>query len=229
MINVKQYTNIRRILDELTKHPLLKDLNIEQVVSYVITFTGIFGLPGLYEDKEEKLKIIDYRAKLPCDLISVNQVKDCHTGVCMRSMTDTFLPDYKRDDAHELAFKIQGNVIFTSFKEGEILISYKAIALDEEGYPLLIDNPVYLDCLKQYIKTEEFTMLFDLGKIQGAVLKNAQQQYAWRAGQLHAEFTIPSVSEMESITRMWNTLLPRIKEFDNGFKDLGNREHYKVH
>ena len=128
----------------------------------------------------------------------------------------------------EFAFKTQGRVIYTSFKSGDIIVSYKSVPIDEDGFPLLIDNPVFMRTLELYIKMEEFTTLFDMGKISPAVLQNTQQQYAWSAGQLQSEFTIPSQSEMESISRMWNTLIQRTSEFDNGFSSLGNKEYIKL-
>lgn len=67
-----------------------------------------------------------------------------------------------------------------------------------------------------------------MGKIAPVVLQNTQQQYAWLAGQLQSEFTIPSQSEMESISRMWNTLVQRTSEFNNGFSSLGNKEYIKL-
>lgn len=36
---------------------------------------------------------------------------------------------------------------------------------------------------------------------------------------------IPSVSEMESITNMFNQLIPRVNEFNKGFRHLGDREY----
>ena len=234
MIKEQQYTNIRQILDELHRHPLLNDLTLEQVVSYVISFIGIFGMPKLYQDKEEVLHIENFRAKLPCDLISINQIKECKTGVCLRSMTDNFMPreHYDRSAGYkipqELSFKTQGQVLYVSFKTGDVSVSYKAIPVDKDGFPLLIDNPVFLKALEAYIKREAFTILFDMGKIAPAVLQNTQQQYAWLAGQLQSEFTIPSQSEMESISRMWNTLIQRTNEFNTGFKSLGDREYLKL-
>ena len=234
MIKEQQYTNIRQILDELHRHPLLNDLTLEQVVSYVISFIGIFGMPKLYQDKEEVLHIEDSRAKLPCDLISINQIKECKTGVCLRSMTDNFMPreHYDRSAGYkipqELSFKTQGQVLYVSFKTGDVSVSYKAIPVDKDGFPLLIDNPVFLKALEAYIKREAFTILFDMGKITPAVLQNTQQSYAWLAGQLQSEFTIPSQSEMESISRMWNTLIQRTNEFNTGFKSLGDREYLKL-
>lgn len=224
MIKEYQYVNIRRVLDELHRHPLLSDLTLEQVISYVVSFIGIFGMPRLYQDKEVIVTVDNHRGKLPCDLISINQVKKSD-GICLRNMTDNFSPN---DNNGELTFKTQGQILFTSLKTGELIISYKAIPVDEDGLPLLIDNPVFLKALESYIKREVFTILFDMGKISPAVLQNTQQSYAWLAGQLQSEFTIPSVSEMESISRMWNTLIQRTGEFDNGFSSLGNKEHIKI-
>ena len=61
------------------------------------------------------------------------------------------------------------------------------------------------------------------------VLQNTQQEYAWLAGQLREEFETPSVSQMESIVRMWETFLPNVRAFDNSFKDMGNREYLVNH
>ena len=109
-----------------------------------------------------------------------------------------------------------------------MLLSYKAIPTDKDGLPLLIDNSVYLKTLETYIKKEVFTYLFDMGKISPVVLQNTYQQYSWLAGMLQSEFTIPSQSEMESLTRMWNTLIPRVSEFNTGFNSLGNKEYLKL-
>lgn len=234
MVKEYNYINIREALSRVLRHPLLQDVTLEQAVQYTIDFIGIFGMPKLYQDKEEVLHIEDFRAKLPCDLISVNQIKECKTGVCLRSMTDNFMPGehYDRSAGYripqELSFKTQGQVLYVSFRTGDVSVSYKAIPTDKDGFPLLIDNPVFLKALEAYIKREAFTILFDMGRITPAALQNTQQQYAWLAGQLQSEFTIPSQSEMESISGMWNTLIQRTGEFDNGFSSLGNKEYIKL-
>ena len=234
MVKEYNYINIREALSRVLRHPLLQDVTLEQAVQYTIDFIGIFGLPKLYQDKEEVLHIEDFRAKLPCNLISINQIKECKTGVCLRSITDNFMPreHYDRSAGYkipqELSFKTQGQVLYVSFKTGDVSVSYKAIPVDKDGFPLLIDNPVFLKALEAYIKRETFTILFDMGKIAPAVLQNTQQQYAWLAGQLQSEFTIPSISEMESIKNSWCTLLQRTTEFREGFKNNGSQEYIKV-
>lgn len=221
-----EFVNIREILARVTEHPMLKHVNLEQAIRYTIEFIGIVGCPKFYCDKQEDITIEDYKGLLPCDLVSINQVLDKKSGFCMRSMTDTFQPrEYPFNS--EPTFKTQGNVIFTSFKTGDITISYKAIPVDSNGLPLLINNEPFLKALELYIKKKVFTVLYDVGKISVAILTNTQQEYAFAVAQCEKEFITPSVSELQAITNMWNTLIPRMTEFDNGFVELGNREYLR--
>lgn len=235
MIKEYQYVSIKEILSRILRHPLLVDVTLEQAVQYTVSFIGIFGMPKLYQDKEEVVHIEDFRGRLPCDCIQINQIKECNSGVCLRSMTDNFMPREHYDKnvgykvPQELTFKTQGEIIYTSFKTGDVSISYKSIPVDKDGFPLLIDNAVFLKALEAYIKREVFTILFDMGKISQQVLINTQQQYAWLAGQCQSEFTIPSISEMESIKRSWCTLIQRTTSFNDGFRNNGNQEYIKVH
>lgn len=271
MVKEIKYTNIRRILDDLMDHPLLRDLTLEQVVRHTVRFIGLHGYPQLYQDRIGTVEIEDFRGTLPCDLISIKQVKDARTGVCMRSMTDSFpeglemranglhgvsgangmlnlygqmletidngtgevekpwyLPPRVKD-LQEPAFKTQGRVIFTTFPKGIVEIAYKSIPVDDDGFPLLIDNENYLAALEAYIKKQVFIVKFDTGKISAAVLQNAKQDYAMLSGELMDEFTIPSVSEAEAMSRYALTLLPKIREFDNGFRHLSDREYLRNH
>ena len=253
MIPNIQYTNIRRVLDDITEHPLLRDVTLEQVVRHTIRFIALHGYPQLYQDKIVEVPIKDFRGLLPCDLISVIQVRDVETHQCLRSMTDTFTPalrpkpkniprhkdllnnmqgEYippRKEEIEEGTFKTQGRIIFTSFPHGEVEIAYKAIPIDENGFPLLIDDEVYLNALESYIKKQVFTVKFDTGKIQSGVLSNAQSDYAWNAHLLQSEMTQPSMAEMESISRYLNTMIKPTRSFDQGFKHLGDREYMRRH
>lgn len=265
MVKEYQYTNIRRVLDNLLDHPLLRDLTLEQVVRHTIRFIGLFGFSKMYQDKIIEVEIHKFKGLLPCDLISIVQVRDKATKICLRAMTDSFNPGliapppapptppappsvYPPHHKHkkrppieslylpetrrfcsEPAFKTQGRIIYTSFPEGCVEIAYKSIPVDEDGFPLLIDNENYLAALEAYIKKQVFTVKFDTGKLAMNVLNNAQQEYAMLAGELQGEFLTPSFSEAEAYTRYYNTLIPKMREFDNGFKHLGDREWLRRH
>lgn len=260
MVKEIRYISIKRVLDNLTEHPLLRDLTLEQVVRYTIRFIQITGYPKLYEDKIEDVEINDFRGLLPCDLISIVQVKDLRTGICLRAMSDTFTPGMTppvRDKMHmekphkdltnnikavaglyipstvehveEPAFKTQGRVIYTSFPAGKVGIAYKAVPLDEDGFPMVIDNENFLSALELYVKKNVFTTKFDTGKIPAAVLQNTQREYGHAVATLQTEMTQLSLSEAEAVSRALISLIPRVRQFDNGFRNLGDREYIRRH
>lgn len=235
MIKNCGYVNIREVLNRILRHPLLQEVSIEQAAYYTLLFIGKFGMPAIYEDKEVTIDIADYRGALPEDLIQVIQVKDTQSQRCLRATTNNFksvelASDYKDRNSglNEFTFKTQGQVIFTSFKTGQVIISYKSIPVDTEGYPLLIDNQKYLRALELFIKKELFTVLFDEGKISMQVLQHTEQQYGWAAGQLQSEFNTPSLSEMEALKNIMCTLVQRTSDFSSGFKYLGSQEHIRL-
>lgn len=225
MINNIQYTNIRVILDNLMQHELLQDITLEQVVGYTIKFIGIFNMPKMYADKEVCIDIHNYRGKLPCDLVSVIQVRDNQSGVCIPTISGTMF----NPKSLERAFKTQGRLIYTTFKEGSVTVAYKAIPVDDEGYPLIMDNERFKNALELFIKKDRFGKYFDMGKIAFNVLQHTEAEYAWAAGQLAEELKMPSINEWENISQAHNQLLPKTEEFKKGFETTGITEPYKIH
>ncbi len=228
MVDNLQYINIREVLSRILRHPMLQDLGLEAAIQYSIDFIRIMGLPSVFEEKQCSVEIHDFRGPLPCDLVSIIQVRDHKSKEYLRGMTDSFNGDSEGIKSFS-SFKTQGKLIYTSSKEGEVDISYRAIKTDGEGLPMLPDDPVFLRALELYIKKQYFTILFDCGKLaSAAILQNTQQEYAFAAGQCQNKFTIPSISEMQSITAMMHQLVPKLDEFNNGFKTIGDKEYIRV-
>lgn len=225
MIN---YISIYQILDNLLDHPLLQDLSLERAVNYAINFIRILGCPNMFEEKTEVLQIDDYRGQLPCDCTEVIQVKDCHSGYCFRYSSDSFHYSYNEIEPYDLTYKIQGNIIYTSIKKGEIEIAYKAVMVDKEGYPLIPDDSSFINALELYIKKKHFTIQFDLGKINYQVLQNTQQEYCFAVGQAQNSLTMPTIDEMESIKNSWTTLVQRVSSHKEGFRTDGSQEKIRV-
>lgn len=227
-----RYIPLQVILDDLLHHPLLRDLTFERVVNYSIEFIRIVGCPRIFEEKTTTIKIENYCGKLPCDFHRMIQVRTCTCGrtTTFRYSTDSFhMSDDKHCNLPDLTYKIQGQMIFTSIKEGEIEIAYEAINVDEEGYPLIPENSSFIKALELYIKREHFTILFDLGKITPQVYNNTCQQYAWAVGQAQSELVKPSIDQMQAIANSWNTLIPRTTSHATGFVIDGTMERIRTH
>ena len=227
----ESYTNIRLILDKIMRHPLMRDISLETAVDYTVDFMKIVGVPSMFMEKTEVVEVKNYRAKLPCDYYQMIQVRKIN-GPTFRYSSDSFHMSECKDsngrDLADLTYKIQGNIIYTSIEEGEIELSYEAIATDSEGYPLLPDNSSFTRALELYIKKQWFTILFDLGKISPAVLQNVQQEYAWAVGDCQTEFNRLSIDKAESFYNSWRTLLLRDTEHRTGFRNNGTKERLKL-
>jgi len=239
-----QTTNIRRILDRVMRHPMLRDIPFETAVEYAVDFISLIGTPALYDEKTAVIQINDWRGPLPCDFEHMIQVRMAGPQHARRWDHCALLPMHPvyRESGHsfhmsdfkpneiitgELAYKLQGMVIFTSTKDIDIEIAYNAFAVDDEGYPLLPDNASFLRGLENYIKLQWFTVLFDMGKISHQVLFNAQQEYAWAAGDAQSEFSRLSLDEAETLFNSFKTLLPRNDEHWKAFFTNGSKEIWK--
>ena len=83
MTNNVNFINIREILSRVTRHPLMSDIGLESAIQYTLDFIAAMGLPKIYVDKVADVDIENYRALLPCDLISIIQVRTKH-GDCRK-------------------------------------------------------------------------------------------------------------------------------------------------
>lgn len=222
---MNKYISIKVILDNILDHPLLRDVPTERVINHAVNFMRIVGCPKIYNDKVATININNYRGTLPEDFDEVIQVRYNHNNEgdysIFRSATDTFYMNRDNQDNYDLTYKIQGGVIFTSIKEGDVEMSYRAIPICEEGYPMIPDNSSFIRALELYIKKQCFTVLFDLGKITPVVYNNVLQEYAWAVGQAQSDLVRPTIDEMQSITNMWNKLLSVNDESNKEFRNLG--------
>lgn len=223
-----RYISIRQVIDDILDHPLLQDLSFERAVNYSVDFMRIVGCPKIFQEKVRKIQIEDFRGSLPCDYVQTIQVKDKH-GHCFRYSTDSFHYSYDEKEPYDLTYKTQGMVIYTSIEKGEIELAYRAIMTDNDGYPMIPDDGTFAVALGLYIKKKQFTILFDLGKINRQVLENTQQEYCWAVGQAQSSLSMPTTDQMEAFKNSWVTLLQRNEEHGKGFRTLGNREIWKVH
>ena len=215
-----KYISIKAVLDNILEHPMLKDVSLERAINHTINFMRIVGCPNIFEEKAKMIPIENYRGEMPCDFDEVIQIrtKVDNEGdfTTLKYATNSFHLSESKNYSFEPTYKIQGGVIFTSFKEGDVEVVYRAISTDSDGLPLIPDNSSFIRALELYIKKAHFTVLFDLGKINSNVYNNVLQEYAWAVGQAQSDLVKPSISEMEAIKDSCNSLLHK-NLFKTGF------------
>ena len=144
---MEKTTNIRRVADRITRHPLLRDVPFETILDYTVDFIQIVGCPQLFMEKTAILKVHNYRALLPCDYVSMIQVRTAkevdgiepkhRSHIAYRYASDSFhMSEHKPGIGRygtDLTYKIQGSVIFTSTEDTDIEIAYNAISAANGG------------------------------------------------------------------------------------------------
>lgn len=224
-----EFTTINNIAAEVYSHPLMKDLPFERIIADTLELMQITGCPNLFETKEVVLEVDKWRTMLPCDYYQINQLVTAEGPQrTFLESTDVFSP-MGNGRPGKFEYKIQGRILYTTMKEGKVRLSYEAIKLDEEGYPMIINNASYLRALKSYIKMNWFTNLFDSGLIKGDVLANAQQDYYANIAQAQNSLIMPDMAQMQNIAIIMNDALERTHNFYTNFRELNDERAMLIH
>lgn len=228
-ILMEGYIKIQQIAEDLADHPMLKDISFDRIVNYAQELIKVVGAPKLYLDKTEHVNIDNYRGQLPCDFVRVIQVRGINGEEYVKTMNN-FHTSPKHDDFNGTpTYKIQGDVIFSSRKHDDLEIAYRAVPIDEDGWPLLPDDETFKRALEAYIKLRRFTIYFDMGQIAAPVLENARKDYSFYVGQAQSHLILPTYDEQETITNVWKNYVTRTTSHRNGFLTEHNKEYLRRH
>ena len=136
----------------------------------------------------------------------------------------------KENRVNEPTYWIKPGWIVLNKDNGKVKLSYKAIATDERGYPLIPDMASYQEAIYWYVMMKLNFPKFLKGKLGGRVKFNMgtytyiQQQWNFYRNQAYAESMMPNESEMISIKNEWTKLIPDWSADENFFKETGQKQ-----
>lgn len=248
-----KYKSIKDLMSRLSRNPLLNDLNESDIASYIADTIKFIQAPMAYLEKVAEINIEDYRGELPCDIIYIQQTQKfkeaLNEGVPeskynrmygylpMRYATDHFhtalhannSPDLQKNGYtemdYDLTYKIQNNYIYTSFREGKVRMSYRGLALDDEGYPMIPDNIAVEKAIENNVKYEYYTILWELGKISDKVYQKVSQERDWYIGSANTKMQLQNIDQAESMKAALTRTILKPLQHGSGFKDLGAQEY----
>lgn len=115
--------------------------------------------------------------------------------------------------------------------KGFIKLSYKAIATDERGYPLIPDLLSYQEAIYWYCVMKLSFPKYMSGKLGGRGVNSAQnvyfytqQQWNFYRNQAYAEAMMPTAGDMENIKNNWNRLIPEWDADQTFFKNINKEQ-----
>jgi len=236
MASTGNLVSIKMIADRLMRNPLMKDLNYEFIVDNAIQVLRILEAPSIFINRRESLNVVNYRALKPVDMIKVEGIARTDSGrVTPLQTSEDISQDFfsgggsKKPSRADKTYSLNSKYINLNFETGTIEIIYKAIAVDEECYPLVLDNEVLLRCVESYIKWKYFDILNDMDMVSDRKLNKAEVDYCFNVAQADSNLKLPSIDEMETIVNTITQLLPSKNEFASRFEFLGAQEKMKIH
>lgn len=121
--------------------------------------------------------------------------------------------------------------LVTNKSKGYIKLAYKAIAVDERGYPLIPDLTSYQEAIYWYVVMKLSFSKWMKGTLGGKGVNAGQnmytyiqQQWNFYRNQAYAEAMMPTADEMKSIKNSWHQLIPDINADDTFFEHQNEQE-----
>lgn len=247
--------SLGNIVWKVMKNAVASDLTYEEAAEFALEYIRLMGAPLIYLDKiTEPIKLNMYKARTPDDMLWVKGVKyicdDCDDntlddGIAMIHATDIYHRGSepfnsrqrdKRDEPNILpaldnlqgyTYIIEKGIIKTSIEDGYVVISYKGLALDENGFPLIPDDEAFKLGLEYYILHRYIEPMWIMGKIPDKVFHYIEQKRHWYYSSAHTSLQMPDIDHMEAIMNGVNRIIINETAHQDFFRAYGLKERLK--
>jgi hypothetical protein len=191
-----------------------------------------------YEPHTELLKVVNYTAHMPSNLMEINALKVNAQDVTSKVLSSYTIPLYydgsvfprgihcdncvnEYANVGEHRYVIRGNAIKVSYQTGYVCMSYKRFAVDENNWPLLPDDFSFKQAIYWYV----FMKMMEGGMThQHISYPKAEERWLHYAGQSADMSKMPDIAQMENFMNQWVRLIPNMSQFESGFSNLQSSE-----
>jgi len=127
-------------------------------------------------------------------------------------------------ETSDLTYVIHDGWIKTNVDAGILTIAYQAIPTDIDGYPLIPDDPGFIEAVYWYIAMKLLYPMWRDGRVRDAVYYDAKSSWQFYCKQAYGNAMMPNMDQLRAIKNSWLRLIPDISEGDNFFSTLGQQE-----
>jgi len=121
-------------------------------------------------------------------------------------------------------YVINGEYIKTNLRSGYLMVSYQAVPIDSEGYPMIPDDESFEEAIYWYINMKLTYPEWKMGRVRDAVYYDAKSSWNFYRKQAYASALMPNVDQLEAIKNAWVRLIPEIDEHTTFFSHLNDRQ-----
>lgn len=234
-------TSLKNILWKVLNNPLAAQLTYDQAAEFALEAIGLVGSPLGYIDKvtDPPISITNKKGALPIDLeqvrgIRIVQDESNHDNQAVPLLHTTDLYDSTSNcstdgttGVTEFTYRIQNGVITTSFDEGLVEVAYKALPVDEDGYPLIPDNPKYKFAVEYFILFRFLEPLWTIGKITDKAFNYIDTKKCFYIGAAQTSMQLAGIDHLQTMMNSVNRLIINDTTQQNFYKFFGQKEIIK--
>ena len=249
-MKIINYKSLGSVLWRILRNPLASELSYEEAAEFALEFIKLLGAPVVYVDKiSENLTLQNHKTELPCDILTLSGVRYMDTDedgvlnhpIAMRESTNVYHfdpnefenqgnTDFELRGNHrrnEYTYSIQKGVLFSSIRDGEVQVSYRGIATDEDGYPLIPDNEKVMLGMEYYILSRYLEPMYLMGKETDKAFEYIQQKRYFYMPSAFTSLQMPSVDGLTSAMQAINRLIMNTTAHESFFKKNGEKERMR--
>jgi len=252
---VYKYVSVYNVVEKLYRdYDHQEELDVWDVIEWAAEALEFIGAGQQYERRIAELVIQNNIALLPCNFHS-NPIP-AYKGNPMTLATGGFAPmdvngtagevnstvnsvpvtqdnfprsgDVNSESFEAENFYIKDGVFVTSIPEGTVLLEYRAIATDEEGFPKIPDLVSYRTAVAKYVQMMLDHRDWRRSRIAAGVYRETKEDWQWYCKQARGAANMPNLAYAESIKNMWVKLKPNQNSASSFHNDGTVREMRKL-
>lgn len=191
-------------------------------IEWIGEAVAIMGCYQQYCHKPYLVQIREYRGRIPCSLEYIEGVAykglrlKRNGGINNKETCVSHLPISSKD-----SYSLNPNYIHTSFETGEVVIYGLALPTDEEGYPLVANNALYITALGWYIM---MSWLARGNKHPVFTYEMCERNWEKFYPQAQNDCNFPDIDNYEIFKNRWSNLIEDINSNQHFFNSLINTE-----
>lgn len=229
--------SIKSVIYNIIGLPFMSDISEEQAMHYAYDLIRLMKMGFMLDQKVKDLKVKDYRAEIPEELITVRGMRylkeyNHNQYEPMRYDSDIFQSDfhcneYREEGKCDITYTMNNNYILLNRKEGIVNLSYYAINLDKDGFPLIPDSRSFEQAIEYYIMKKHLFSLRAMGKVSKDFYEEIKQEYAFYIGQAENDLKLAGMDHWDTAMKGINRFIQDKGASRKGYKGLYREERIK--
>lgn len=170
------------------------------------------------------MELYDLTYEEALELINTDSVTRAKLNSILRVDSTTYSTQDQTNTTYDYTYVINSNYIKMNIKEGYLMMAYTVYPTDEDGYPLIPDDPSFTEALYWYVVTKYWYPLWVQGKVRDTVYFEARSSWNFYRKQAYAHAMLPSIDQMESLKNQVLKIYPEVNDFKNFFTTSGEQQ-----